>query len=345
MLAGGCAGPRDGAVTGLVPEYYVALSLIGDGGCCRPGLLFAPLTEAVVRATATGDAVATVLPPAPYGTFTGVTAAADGRTFVVVAQKLARLPLRVAPATGFFLLHITPDSPSPGDRAQLTPLPAADQAPGTRVSGLALSPDATRLAVTAGPLFNPAVHVLTLATGASRAWSGRAGPGLGPGAARGSLSWTADGRTLALISDGVRLLDTAAPGASLTASSRLVLPGRDSMGPFWRQAIISPDGQVIAAVIQITAHDGRGHIFGVTQKLATFSATTGEQLGTLNHIPVHGGYQQILWASPSAHLLIVSGTQPGPTVGPFNLGHSAAILSDGRLTPIPWSNRIFAAAW
>ena len=72
---------------------------------------------------------------------------------------------------------------------------------------------------------------------------------------------------------------------------------------------------------------------------------TGEQLGTLNHIPVHCGYQQILWASPSAHLLIVSGTQPGPTIGPFNLGHSAAIQSDGRITPIPWSNRTFAAAW
>ena len=46
----------------------------------------------------------------------------------------------------------------------------------------------------------------------------------------GSLSWTADGRTLALITSGgppdsgVRLLDTAAPGTSLLASSRLVVP-------------------------------------------------------------------------------------------------------------------------
>jgi hypothetical protein len=109
--------------------------------------------------------------------------------------------------------------------------------------------------------------------------------------------------------------------------------------------MISPDGQSIAAVIQVTAHDGRGHIFSVTQKLATFSAATGEQLDTLNQIPVSNGYQQILWASPSAHLLIVSGTQSGPTVGPFNLGHNAGILSDGRFTPIPWSNRTFAAAW
>ncbi|HEY6312435.1 MAG TPA: hypothetical protein VIY52_16765 [Streptosporangiaceae bacterium] len=84
---------------------------------------------------------------------------------------------------------------------------------------------------------------------------------------------------------------------------------------------------------------------GVTQKLVTFSASTGELLRTLNWIPVHGGYQQVLWASPSAQLLIVRGTQTGPTVGSFNLGHSAGTLTRGRFTPIPWSNRTFAAAW
>ena len=83
----------------------------------------------------------------------------------------------------------------------------------------------------------------------------------------------------------------------------------------------------------------------MTQKLVTFSASTGELLRTLNHIPVHGGYQQVLWASSSAQLLIVSGTQPGPAVGSFNLRHSAGILSGGRFTPLPWSNRTFAAAW
>jgi hypothetical protein len=48
---------------------------------------------------------------------------------------------------------------------------------------------------------------------------------------RGCLSWAADGHTLALISSGapspdrgVRLLDIAAPGSSLLASSRLILP-------------------------------------------------------------------------------------------------------------------------
>jgi hypothetical protein len=43
--------------------------------------------------TATGAALATISPPRPYGTFTGVSAAADNRTFVLAAQLLARLPL------------------------------------------------------------------------------------------------------------------------------------------------------------------------------------------------------------------------------------------------------------
>ena len=65
----------------------------------------------------------------------------------------------------------------------------------------------------------------------------------------------------------------------------------------------------------------------------------------LNYLPIHGGYQRVLWASQSAERLLVSGTEPGPTVGPFNLGHSAGILSHGWFTRIPWSNRAFAAAF
>lgn len=38
-------------------------------------------------------------------------------------------------------------------------------------------------------------------------------------------------------------------------------------------------------------------------------------------------------------------TQPGPTAGPHSLGYNAGILSHEHFTPIPWSNRTFAAAW
>jgi hypothetical protein len=89
-----CAGCLGQAVAmGPVPQYYVALELTGSGECCRPGLWYAPRTQAAVRVTATGAALATISPPRPYGTFTGVSAAADNRTFVLAAQLLARLPL------------------------------------------------------------------------------------------------------------------------------------------------------------------------------------------------------------------------------------------------------------
>jgi hypothetical protein len=113
----------------------------------------------------------------------------------------------------------------------------------------------------------------------------------------------------------------------------------------WRRVMISTDGQTIIAVIRVEAQHASGHTGGVTQKLLTFSASAGALLRTLNHIPVHGGYQQVLWASPSAQLPIINGTQPGLIVGSFNLGHSAGTHSDGRFTPIPRSNRTFAAAW
>ena len=72
----------------VTPEFYVALELVGDGECCRPGLLNAPLTEGVVRVTATGTALAAITPPRPYGTFIGVTAAADNRTFVPLIARV-----------------------------------------------------------------------------------------------------------------------------------------------------------------------------------------------------------------------------------------------------------------
>jgi hypothetical protein len=48
---------------------------------------------------------------------------------------------------------------------------------------------------------------------------------------------------------------------------------------------------------------------------------------------------------PGTVIQVIAERLPDPTVGSFNLGHSAGTLSDGRFTPIPWSNRTFAAAW
>ena len=177
-------------------------------------------------------------------------------------------------------------------------------------------------------------------------WDGPfVGPAFGPGAVHGCLSWAADGHTLALISSGapspdrgVRLLDTAAPGSSLLASSRLVLATpagpENSSGNYWRQVLISAGGQVIIVVIQVEAHHASGRMPGVTQKLVTFSATTGTLLRELNHLPVHGGYEHVPWASPSGQLLIVTGTSPAPPSAPSTSG-TAPVPQPGPLHPDP----------
>lgn len=340
------------AATGSVPPYYVSLNLAGNGDCCRPGLPYSPVTTAVVRATGTGAVLATIRPPRPYGTFIGVTGAADDRTFVLAAVQLTPLPYTQAPPSGFFLLRIDPANPDPTARARLTPLPITVQPQGAGVSGLALSPDGTKLAIAEALIgAPPALHVVTLATGAERVWAATTGgPTFGPGTTGESLSWAGDGRTLAFAGSGtsVRLLDSAAASSSLLASSRLVVsaPGGD-LSPYWQQVMITGDGQTIIAVIEIVAEGKNKHVSSVRQELVTFSARTGELLRVLNRIPVYGNYnyERVLWASRTGQVLIVSGTQPGATVGSLGTGATAGVLSHGRFSPIPWSGRTFAAAW
>src|SRR5262249_20975762 len=130
-----------------------------------------------------------------------------------------------------------------GNPGRLAPLPIP---PETGISGLAVSPDG-KLAVSFLPAHGQTgsrIQVYSLATGAQRewVWPGRgtlgqvampvASGGLG---LHGGLQWEADNRTLMFevttrTSAGwpaqLYLLDTAAPGGSLLASStRIPIPG------------------------------------------------------------------------------------------------------------------------
>jgi hypothetical protein len=343
-----------------VPPYYAALTFTGSGNCCRSRAPIEPRTRAVVRATHTGAVLATIAPPKPYGTFAGVVAATDDRTFVLAAEREVRLPAplgsRNPPAIRFFLLRINPASASASGRARLAPLSITG---GSDIWDFALSPHGTSLAV----LDSAGVHVFNLATGAERSWwiplrGGRYRLsllgyfGLGAGATNAMLTWASDhvvafvsfrAPTLAgtMTGRGVRFLDTRAAGTNLLVDSRLVVPQpRYTAGPapYWRQALPTADGRGVLAVVELT----RGRL---SQKLVEFSASTGQVIDVLNHIPVHRNFEQVLWASPSGRSVLVSGTQPaGGSPGSAYLS-SPGILTGGHFTPIPWPGQNFGAAW
>jgi hypothetical protein len=332
-----------------LPRYYVALSFTGGGRCCQPGQPYSPKTQAVVRATASGRALAVIRPPRPYTTFFGITAAGDDRTFVVAAQKAATYPvqLKATPETTFFVLRIDPASSNPAERARLIPIPNSAAPTGTRVWDLALSPDGTRLAVAAGVKV-PHLSVVNVATGATRTWSpGGIGTNLANGVNQNSLSWAADNRSLALIywgergRSGIRVLDTAAPGSSLVSNSRLVVGQPATGDAYWLQARLTPDAHAIIANRDRSRR-------GFSQQLVEFSAGTGKAVRVLSESTHHlyGNDEQVLWMSPSGDTLIVTDAVPAHDHSRASFADvDAGMLVHGHYTPLPWSGNTSIAAW
>jgi hypothetical protein len=345
-LTRGVHRPRAANSSGVgldgLPPYYVALTTqkpdsdIYDLGA----------TAAEVRSTVTGAVLASLTPPRPYVSFTGVTGAADDRTFVLSAQG-PNEPFRTYPAQRLFLLHIDPASATPGGRMSLQALPAGYIPAGTVLHDMALSPDGTTLAADIGTvLFNDHLYLFNLATGASRAWSARtcaecfpSSGGLGYGGVNvDALSWTADGQHVAFVWDNtVRLLDTRAAGSNLLADSKPVAtwtngPNANSM---WRGAIITPDRRTVLGIEEIASS---GRLTSLRERLVTFSAATGRQTAILNDLNVLAlsGYEQVLYTDATGSVLIVTFTRPG---------RNAVILHAGRDTPLPWSPYIGIAAW
>jgi hypothetical protein len=208
--------------SGQVPRYYVAIESRGN-----PNL---NPSYAVVRATVTGAALATIPASVAHGTVVAVTAAADDRTFVLDEQRFVATDSNanqfVEPRT-FYLVRLDA-SGRPGTPTRL-PMTVPG---GEMLTGFALSPDGSKLAIAVEPdnvKNDPNLEqilVYTLAAGAVRTWSGDGTIGFGPDDAR-SLSWAGDERTLAFfwaaspgIQTSVRLLDVETGGGSLLADSR-----------------------------------------------------------------------------------------------------------------------------
>lgn len=346
----GAARPQAGPFSGL-PPCYVALT--GP----RPDSIAVQRQAAVVRATVTGQVLATVTAPKPYSTFVSAAGAGNGRVFVLAAARLktSRLPgggigVRASPVR-LFLLRIGADG-----RPALTALPVPAQPAGD----MALSPDGSKLALSD----DKTIHVFDLATGAERTWTwpGRGRITNNAGGNGEVLSWTADGRTLAFqqwvgASIDVRLLDTTTTtaGGSLQRASRLALQWKDDAETwhlvngqisnviFGYSAIITPDGsKIVAATGSETRHPLSSELM-----FTEFSTATGRPAAVLGrwHLPgLHAGQiQDVLWSSPAGDKLIVVAHKPGaPAADPRSPGHRTAgyaiefgVQTASGFTPLP----------
>jgi hypothetical protein len=286
-----------------------------------------------VRATATGKLLATVSPPRPYNDFWLLSADADGRTFVLGTRRywehnagpsprLARRDQRT-PLT-FQIVQITP-----GGHVRLSPLFLPEALTVKQSPSIALSPDGTRLAVAFYTSRSTAMlQVITLSTGRVRQWT--APHTSWTPLLNGAGAWTADGRTLAFQQQAMapvripgtrpiprtaslRLLDTAAPGASLTGGKLLVMrapAGESAPGA----PVLTPDGRTVICLVGSLRGprlDGRR-----AGELAVYSAGSGALLratarwswpGDWPSRPGRGGFPRptVAWSNGPGSQLIV----------------------------------------
>jgi hypothetical protein len=333
-----------------VPAYYVALI-----AAAKPqsdvandlGASSLAYSAAELRSTQTGAVLARITPPKPYVSFTGVTGASDDRTFVLSAQGAQPSVVPPFPAQRFFLLRINQVTQA-GARMTLTALPAGYVPAGYGIREMALSPDGTHLAAGVGESLGYAekLEVFDLATGTERAWSTRTcaecmpngGGNLWMGVNADALSWAADSQHVAFTWENtVRLLDTRAAGSDLLTDSTTVatwIGGVTGLNQ-WRGAIVTPDGRTVLGIEALAGLKLTGPI---REHLVSWSTATGKQIAVLNNLNARNldDYEQILYTNDDGSVLVLTYQRPGA---------KAAIVHDGRSTPIPWSPHIGVAAW
>jgi hypothetical protein len=279
-------------------------------------------------------------------------------------QAVSAAPARrawMATVSTRVVFYIARFDPS-GRSIRLSAVPRLATPAGTWLDGIALSPDGTHLAVALqhgpGPDSTAEIQVASVATGQARSWAGPPGE-ITPGYPQ-TLSWTANGTTLAFnwsasgragrqpglaAAAGLRLLPVRAPPGGLLARSRLALHWSSGIsavpgGLLANVAQITPDGRTILAAlgrpaVRTVAPGGAG-----LEGYAAFSAATGALRYVQDFAAVRGGDAAIavLWASSSGSTLIVAYPLAGGRI---------AVLRDGLLTPLPQpaAARLPMATW
>jgi hypothetical protein len=346
-----------------VPQYYAALddpsgTAFDDKETTQP-------VAVIVGDTTTGRRIASVTPPKGQ-TFAGLTAAADDRTFVLAA---ASLPVPAgeysSPPVAWYLLRVAPGAPKAFTLAKLS-IPG--QPAGTEVSGIALSPDGSELAVMfqrdvwgigvkTGPL---TLSVYSVSTGqALRTWTQRtngfpAGYGWYWGRySNSSITWLADGRTLAF-ADGfnsgangpplggafsgvkIRTLNLIHPSGDLLADSTVVFSSKNH----WCTTLqLTADGKTVLC-------GAYGGTFGKKSsandpEIFEYSVATGRPRLLYRLKGVYNtDVADVLWMSPDGSALIGAAVaqddriDKGALSKPVTAAQAIGLITKGAFTPI-----------
>jgi hypothetical protein len=339
-------GPQSApAVSASVPRYYAVLGHLG--GAPTAGPASSTPQQVVVADDRTGHPLA-VIPPSPGQTFSGVTAAADDRTFVLSSYQAAKRE------TTWYLLRIAPGAAHP---AKLTKLPIEPLL--ALPTGLALSADGRELAVmfrtgTTASNARTQLSIYSLSSGAALgAWRTDADGGLiaGRSANVDGLSWVHGDRSVTFRwatsvrgvpnsgEQTVRMLDVTAAGHDLIGDSRLVLqvPFSVARGGFFTDpcatSLVASDGRtVICSTIGAKAPSAACP--DAPPGFVGYSTATGKPLQVLYRYqdPCVNAEALLLWTDPSGSrviglIFLVNGKGSSPTL--FGL------FAAGRLTPLP----------
>jgi hypothetical protein len=239
------------------------------------------VTYAAVHSSATGGTLARVtLPTLHYqgGTFgPSITGAANDRTFVVMESNLTS----VHDIVWLFRLQVS----TSGRSIRVTKLPV-HVPPSVAIDDVALSPDGTRLAMTAQ--WNCGQHacqytgirVVNLATGAVTIWSTRAN------GAPFNSSWAGDNVVAFEWQPGTagqaaryRVLPLTGTPADLLTASRAVASPRAEPTGYLPEALVTPQGRTVitSEVVPFT------HLFvhGAVARIIELNARTGRLVRTL----------------------------------------------------------------